>query len=139
MEVSKTIETIGLYRGKRITDGEWVVGYVYPGVGRDKGKWFITETYHMFTDSRTFEVIPHTIGKATLLEDKNSIAIYEGDLIDIPGSKKKGLPGYIKYRPKEASFWLCRKGYNPIWLAEIDTWGIVVGNIYDNPELIGGG
>ena len=85
------------------------------------------------------EVIPETVRQYTGLKDKNGKEIYEGDIVSFNlKSDSEGQPyiiGYIEYQTTfsgyrimsfEGSFAL---DYN---IKDIE----VIGNIYDNPELL---
>nr|DAT86514.1 MAG TPA: YopX protein [Caudoviricetes sp.] len=70
------------------------------------------------------------------LHDKNGKEIYEGDIL-------KSIQWNDIYLVKQirTAYYLCRKGKNGF--NKITTWNNaekseVIGNIYDNPELLGG-
>ena len=64
-----------LYRGKRIDNGEWVVGHFYEFMGKS----YIFEP--PFTSKAlTYEVEPSTICQCTGLKDKNGRVIWENDI-----------------------------------------------------------
>lgn len=70
------------------------------------------------------------------LHDKNGKEIYEGDIL-------KSIQWNDIYLVKQIgiAYYLCRKGKNGF--NKITTWNNaekseVIGNIYDNPELLGG-
>lgn len=72
----------------------------------------------------------------TGLHDKNGKEIYEGDILKAIRWNNIFL---VKYTG--TAFYLCRKGNNGF--NKITTWNNaekseVIGNIYDNPELLGG-
>ncbi len=79
----------------------------------------------------------------TGLHDKNGKEIYEGDIVAICFQKaiKRGK-AVIKYIDKFAGFVLTETGdaeheYAPIGDYQMENFE-VIGNIYDNPELLGG-
>lgn len=120
-------ENMGLFLGKRETDGKWVEGYLYPGIGQHKGKWFITVVDDCLTTSHTYAVIPETIREFTGLSDKTGKGIFEGDIVKIGGCKY-----YHKVEYLFAQFFV---GINmPIAYARFDCE--IVGNVFDNPELL---
>lgn len=111
------------------------------------------------------EVDHETISQWTGLIDKNGIKVFEGDIVskeywDKPHSRKaksKYLNGVVKYHIGEGDGFGGGNEYK-CWAAEWDvdvidkeneykygccSWGKffdceVIGNIYDNPELLGG-
>ena len=116
------------FKGKRMPDGVWVEGYYFAKPILEKHFILIGEDQYM--------VDPKTIGQYTGRKDKNGTRIFEGDLIGIPGSNKKGLPAQVWYNPYNAFFEIRRMGYNPLVLDASEEWAVVVGNIHDNPELL---
>ena len=121
-----------LFRGKCKTDNEWLYGFPY--VTRKnavKINWYCSE----FGSMRTDEVIPETVGQYTGLTDKNGVRIFEGDIVSL--TKYSGLIYKVVYM-------LCRyelvnsKGTNCFVLDIYKSKDIeVIGNIHDNPELLG--
>lgn len=87
------------------------------------------------------EVIPETIGQYTALNDKNRTEIYDGDIVAI-NFKRATQRGkaVIKYENKYASFILTQTGEiahenNNLGDYQMENFE-VIGNIYDNPELL---
>lgn len=72
-----------LYRGKRIDNGEWVVGHFYEFMGKS----YIFEP--PFTSKAlTYEVEPSTICQCTGLKDKNGKLIWENDILMCHGNSE---------------------------------------------------
>jgi uncharacterized phage protein (TIGR01671 family) len=119
------------FRGKRKDTGEWVYGYFTRN--DESGRCYIT------TQSKTggaypWEVDPATVGQYTGINDKNGREIYEGDIVT-GLFNHTDIIGHIVYS-SDATFFIKRKGLYGIGLNNAEDWLEVVGNIYDNPELL---
>lgn len=118
-----------LFRGKRKGNNFWIRGdlvrknnicYIYiAGIPR--------------------EVEPETVTQYTGLTDRNGVKIFEGDIIE--GDLNDDLELGAKWRSEIVwgKFgWMC-KDRQTLPMDEYDIReGEVIGNIYDNPELMGG-
>ncbi len=144
------------FRGKRIDNDEWVYGYLI--VDGISDKYYIFEKgdncnetdkvgeeglLHIFT----FEVISETVGQYTGLKDKNGKKIYEGDIIlyqDWENSYEGGdgdyyiNKGIVEYNQDNCCFNVTeRNTVNIEDVFYVDNEDLeVIGNIYDNPELL---
>ncbi len=124
-----------LSRGKRKDNGEWITGY-YVKIPNKANK--LNKECHIIfdLDGRIGCIIPETLGSCTGRIDKNGKKIFEGDIVDYNGTKH------------EVIFETRFSAYFGIKISHIETWQFclevpaklmeVVGNIHDNPELIGG-
>lgn len=129
------------FRGKRTDNGEWVYGYYY------KAKYYRTngELCDYITVPRLDEyIIPSpkyvvdasTIGQYTGLKDRNGTKIFEGDIVKKFWFGKMSIY-QIYYDNGLASF--IGRASMKITTFDYDSEEIeVIGNIYDNPELLGG-
>lgn len=123
-----------LFRGKRADNEEWVAGSLLGIDWCDK-----PSTYSIAPNTPVsvfYSVIPETIGQFTGLKDKNGVRIFEGDIVSLV--KHDGLIYKVVYVPCRYEL-VNSKGVNCFVLDIYKSENIeVIGNIYDNPELLGG-
>ena len=127
-----------LYKAKRIDTGEWVQGYMsYPFCAK-KGN----ESYYFYAkDSLGFfcrcVVEPSTICQCTGLKDKNGDLIWENDIVNCTDAE---CCGYISWNESEAGFYfnvlLEGGGFDEEHIYDYQDCMEVIGNIFDNPELL---
>ena len=127
-----------LYRGKRVDNGEWIEGF-YVRLG-NKDVYILTGKLSIFGCSLAYEdyqVLPETVGQYTGLTDRNGRRIFEGDIVEYSGTHHQ-----VVFEKR------CGNAYFGIVMSEMETCGFnnatqaifmeVMGNIHDNPELLGG-
>jgi uncharacterized phage protein (TIGR01671 family) len=129
-----------LFRGKRIDNGEWVEGAYYHqtefyGDSFD-GHYIITTTDELEDNMMDVcRVIPETVGQYTGLTDKNGTKIFEGDIVKWSWDTVFQVvydDCYLGFIAKEKTgYHICLDNYG---LNKIE----VIGNVHDNPELLGG-
>lgn len=137
------------YRGKK--DREWVYGNVHECWSRyiicDHIRYDVGEEKHFLTDvhCNSFLVNENTIGENTGKKDKNLVEIYEGDIITftINTNKLEKCRGVVKWFSGFFRIWKDdkRPAYSIMGLSldsihEQNSEIEVIGNIYDNPELL---
>lgn len=135
-----------LFRGKRIFDGKWVDG-CYMTDEQDLSIAYIGHIFGvdgggMLIHDMDIVMIDHeTVCQYTGLIDQNGRKIFEGDIVrytdEIIGKEKVDE---VKYNETHAAF--CRlhngkRGLQYLFIDEIVANKCeVIGNIFDNPELI---
>lgn len=127
-----------LYRAKRIDNGEWVEGNLITDE-QDEKKCFIGYVFGTNDDGtqHDYDVVSvdtSTICQCTGLKDKNGKLIWENDVVT-GWFDGKCITGYIMYG-SNAIFFIERKGLYGIHLDNSEDWLEVIGNIFDNPELL---
>jgi uncharacterized phage protein (TIGR01671 family) len=121
-----------LFRGKRTDNGEWVYGYVCCHGWTGKENTYIIVP-HYGDVLYSIEVDPETVGQYTGLKDKNGTKIFEGDIVLLKGYDE---PYQVVFDES------CFQAYSDSVRYAMDNFYAhdieVIGNIYDNPELLGG-
>ena len=138
-----------LYRGKRLDNGEWLVGSL--DVYCDETACICTQGKNFKDESflASVPIDPDSIGQCTGLKDKHDKLIFEGDIIHykydppnhvymetIAALKYDGL-GFLFSKNKRGGL----GGYLVSWPAVWDSnsekaFVKIIGNIHDNPELL---
>jgi hypothetical protein len=134
-----------LFRGKRKDNGEWVEGDFILGVGAKHGEAFILPRTHIMPNGcnslNGWDVDPATVGQiAKVLGQKIAV----GDILhcfnaqSTSPDKPFGATEIVEF--KEGCLWL-RYRHMPIiqflQLSNGNKYHVsVVGNIFDNPELL---
>lgn len=131
-----------LFRGQTRRKGEKVrmdgtpveSNWVYGGVLQGTGDFSII--YQTKPSIEKMPVYTNTLGQYTGLTDKNSVKIFEGDIIQ---NVTEGKTAVVQWFSEYSAFMLWCKSENQVyWLYDNDFLNIeVIGNIYNNPELLG--
>ena len=115
-----------LFRVKTFCDGDWVYGSITWNPSRKK--------FFIHTDWEEAKVIPETVGQYTGLTDKNGVKIFEGDICWFYGGdyysglwEQNAIVAITDMTDDEQTHYLKNAEYCE-----------VIGNIYDNPELLEG-
>lgn len=127
-----------LYRAKRTDNGEWVEGFLA------NGKWYFSGKEICAILPLDLCFLPHceisewieidqsTICQCTGLKDKNGKLIWENDILNSGNL-------VVTWREELASYCITKKGwmYQHFFGEAVDACDCeVIGNIFDNPELL---
>ena len=134
-----------LFRGKRTDNGEWVYGNLVRGC--DEKYVYIVEFGNKEMCRNYVNVNPDTVGQYTGLKDKNGTKIFEGDIVLVPYIDPIFKCTWNDTSPCErATVKHCNGMFyveyiesgDKFTLSAMDGYMKIIGNIYDNPELLGG-
>lgn len=143
-----------LFRGQTRRKGEYIVNmagdkceshWVYGGIFPQNKDGDFAIIYQQEPEIRKFTVYADTVGQYTGLTDKNGVRIFEGDICRFKRFNDIYI-GKIVFNVKTASFVMWyqsivgaygEKATHKMLLSVCDDIE-VIGNIHDNPELLGG-
>ena len=153
-----------LFRGKRKDNGEWVEGlYGINTICCEQSTYLsavISKMPQRIYDCESWEVESNTVGQYTGVTDKNGTKIFEGDIIESVsrlvnsvGTPTGGtdISRYIiewgEHKWVKKIFFCNRGDYwkrnnvlpEDLYPYTASRYCEVIGNIYDNSELLGGG
>lgn len=131
-----------LFRAKRLSDGVWVEG--------DLSRCVVVGETHIRRieenlSTTTHKVDTETVCQYTGLTDKNGRKIFEGDIVqeNVEDAEETGTDKFIYsvlYSEEHTAFTtsdVIGEGYFEPLAEYINSNAEVIGNIFDNPELIG--
>ena len=128
-----------LVKAKRIDNGEWVQGYLY---GVWEKRYVLCGMTNDIPDM--IEVDTSTICQCTGLKDKNGQKIWENDVVGFwdtysteNGQAEADCIGKVVWDDETISFQVTNR-LSAESYEVLDECG-VIGNIFDNPELLEGG
>lgn len=130
------------FRGKRVTNGEWVYGYYVQYEHMGNVKHIIVTSWSQVCvssyDVRGYQVIPETVGQYTGLTDRDGIKIYEGDVLrNVDNPIVDHLPFKVIWSKHHGAwFWWDEVGTDHLYQS-VTNGCEVIGNIHDNAELMG--
>lgn len=130
-----------IFRGKRVDNNEWVEGF-YVNVPEHYKQEMSGKNYIVSINNGLFmEVVPESVSEYTGLTDKNGKKIFEGDIIAIDKDSiyYHTASGPVRtYKGMWVSFYLPDAHGGDCYdeLYRINAEREVIGNIYDNPELL---
>ena len=105
-------------------EGEWAYGEIHVN----------SKIPHIHVGPYRYPIDIETIGQYTGMKDANGKDLYEGDII----SCFCGVMHHVKYEGAAFRCYLKGERYgfciSQEWLTELEK--VIIGNIYDNPELV---
>ena len=144
-----------LFKAKRVDNGEWVDGYLFDnGFDGEEKKYFIggliIEKYNGtacdewdITGIDFYEIDPETLCQFTGLCDKNGKKIWENDIVNTKSNVRVQIKfglysnGFSTWKHNQGFYmdFMDKEYYRP----ELGYWAeksVVIGNIFDNKELL---
>lgn len=126
-----------LFRGKRIDNAEWIYGYYYKTYGCRNGVKRDSYYIHNYEEDENYAVDCETVCQYTGWTDTNGRKIFDGDRIKVDDL----WTGIVVWDFNDTSF-----DVEPDDDDVVEQLGVVVngniveviGNIFDNPELLEG-
>lgn len=113
-----------LFRGKIGKD------WVYGGYCKDSnGTYIMTNDLSISQHTKVKSV---SVGQYTGFQDINGVKIFEGDVVTFPD----GEALTVKWQPVSGAWKLVGNDYKCLCLQRNMELCTVIGNIYDNPELL---
>ena len=122
-----------LFKAKRKDNGEWIQGYYYQIWQRGYILWGMINNMPDMV-----EVNPNTLCQYTGLTDKNGKKIWENDILRRDGYWDMRIEfenGAFMVRNADKIQYINRVTYTSISTFDIKEYE-VIGNIFDNPELL---
>ena len=129
-----------LFRGKRTDNGKWVEGELLHDMKDRPYLYWKTPKELPMVFSNHAIVDPTTLGQFTGLTDKNGKKIFEGDIVQFYGTYALEVyidKGHTKIRWFDT---VTKSKCSEMFFGDDEDLGEceVIGNIHDNPELLGG-
>lgn len=139
-------EDIGLFRGKRLDNGEWVEGYLVVTPEDKEGKefayWIISGLDYIdsiYDAPMAAELVdPATVGEYVGLKDEYGERIFEGDIVEMLYNDGYSEVGEIAWSTGLLRYVFLEREGAGCHIYSIDTtckmeW---LATIHDNPELL---
>lgn len=119
-----------IFRGKRLDNGEWAEGYYF---ANDNGSFIFVWPYHsnFFGGEVMVKVDPETVGEYTGMTDRTGTRIFVGDIVQVGDER-------VLIVWQETRFVPLKKNKRPMTWFLVSTTGKIIGNEFDDPELLKG-
>ena len=132
-----------LFKAKRVDNGEWVDGYYqkrYDLLGNEEHLIFHADSYTVWEYA---EIDPETLCQFTGLYSKNGKRIWENDIVNTKSNVRVQIKfglysnGFSTWKHNQGFYmdFMDKEYYRP----ELGYWAektVVIGNIFDNKELL---
>lgn len=130
-----------LFRGKTAVTGRWIEGLLWEKK-YNSNKIFISYFPDKDDNEDALVVDPKTVGQFTGLTDKNGVKIFENDVVFV--TDDNGCSGQVDTGVGEIDFleglwYISGNVQNSLYDIDKCFQIEVIGNIFDNPELLEGG
>lgn len=136
------------FRGKRVYNGEWVEGFVSVHTICGEKTYLATVINvkpQKIYDVEWYEVDPATVGQYTGLKDKNGVESYHKDIVRT-NAGHIGVVEFGSHSPTgnewdNAWGWFIQfpnRGQAASMDEHFGYWGEIIGNVWENPELLEG-
>lgn len=137
------------FRGQRLDNKKWVYGgyhkhntytlspIVSKGEQPEKPKYAYLIIQSGFSDwnlpkqLKGYEVDPATVGRYTGFRSNTKEKIYEKDFL-----RGKDFLGLVEWNEKNGMWIIRYSNQDSALLSDVNEFGEIIGNIYDNPELL---
>ena len=135
-----------LFRGYSKSDNKFYEGYLFC-IAEDLNPFIMLKNSH----GESHEVIPETVGQYTGLTDKNGKRIFEGDIISAitldTGEEQRAVVCFGNFMDENndeeyigfyIEFCSIKTTITQLAMEECKNRIEIIGNIFDNPELLDG-
>ena len=127
-----------LFKAKRIDNGDWVQGYYMPRPNSPgKPRYYIV----LVGEAKWYEIDLKTLCQYTGLKDKNGKRIWENDIVSFIDCSSTES-GYVEHNCVGRVAWDCEYAcFRVSGTLSAESWEVlqdcvIIGNVFDNPELL---